>query len=79
MFVAVKANCPTNLTVSDVNKDRVTLTWAAPEMNKTNPIGSYVIEMKAPGDVDFVPVGKVDGKKDNIYHKETGIRREIRV
>ena len=67
--------------MSEANKDHVTLTWAAPEKNKTNPIGSYVVEMKASGEVDFVPVGKVDAKKTTYTVKklEAGEKYEFRV
>lgn len=69
--VSERPSEPTNLQVAFFNTQTVRLTWTPPEVDGGGPLRHYVIEMKAAGEDDYEPIGKV--KAGNLSYEAIGL------
>ena len=57
---------PRNLRVTDVTSITLTITWDVPKSDGSSDVAQYFIEMKEEQALDFVPVGRVDGRTNSF-------------
>ena len=61
MFTAAEPKAPRNLTVAELQHDKLTVTWEAPEFDGGAPITQYVISTREEGTTKFKKAGTTDG------------------
>lgn len=73
-FGIVPPGPPSDLNISDVDSDSVTLSWAKPRKTGNGKISGYIVEYKSASGDDWVKATTLSGKESNATGKFYQIR-----
>ena len=72
---------PVKLTVSQIERDQLSVTWEEPACDGGSEVTAYIVEMKGERDSDFCVVGQADTMRPRFtaLGLKPGIKYEFRV